>query len=55
MAERFKAAVLKTVGSKGPVGSNPTPSANVYFSEREGVFFFVRPNSFSIDPDFFST
>ena len=26
LAERTKAAVLKTVGPKGPVGSNPTPS-----------------------------
>ena len=28
MAERLKAAVLKTAGPQGLVGSNPTPSAN---------------------------
>lgn len=27
LAEWFMAAVLKTVGCKSPVGSNPTPSA----------------------------
>ena len=33
MAEWFKAAVLKTVGGKPPVGSNPTISANNIKSE----------------------
>ncbi len=31
VAERPKAAVLKTVGAKAPVGSNPTPSANAFW------------------------
>ena len=33
MGERFNPAVLKTAGSRGPVGSNPTPSA-IFFSVR---------------------
>ena len=36
MAERLKAAVLKTVVLKGTVGSNPTPSATrIYISDLE--------------------
>ncbi len=33
VAERSKAAVLKTVGPDGPVGSNPTLSARLLRSE----------------------
>ena len=32
VAERIKAAVLKTAGLKGPVGSNPTSAAVTYAS-----------------------
>ena len=33
VAERFKAAVLKTANPQGFVGSNPTPSANGWLTE----------------------
>ena len=39
MAERLKAAVLKTVMPKGIVGSNPTSSARI---ERR-LFQMIRP------------
>ena len=44
MAERFKAAVLKTAEPKGSGGSNPSPSAmtnNAIASYGCGIFFGV--------------